>query len=95
MYFQYNGVRIPAQFSFPSTELIDKKYSTFTMNADNKITVSLSVAVETYFPSFEKTSKRKSSNIMDKIGIVKKDSVNNNTLTSGWVDQTTGQDPNI
>ena len=32
---------------------------------------------------------------MDKIGIVKKDSVNNNTLTSGWVDQTTGQDPNI
>jgi hypothetical protein len=95
MYFQYNGVRIPAQFSFPSTELVDKKYSTFTMNTDNKITVSLAVAVETYFPSFEKTSKRKSSNIMDKIGIVKKDSVNNNTLTSGWVDQTTGQDPNI
>jgi len=95
MYFQYNGVRIPAQFSFPSTELIDKKYSTFTMNTDNKITISLAVAVETYFPSFEKTSKRKSSNIMEKIGIVKKDSVNNNTLTSGWVDQTTGQDPNI
>lgn len=68
MYFQYNGIRIPAGFHFPETETIDKKY-TFNYADNNKLHVILSVDVETYFPSFESTSKRKSSNIMERINL--------------------------
>ena len=68
VYFQYNGVRIPAQFQFPATETVDKQYK-FTLVDNNKINVTLSIDVETYFPSFESTSKRKSSNVMERINV--------------------------
>jgi hypothetical protein len=68
VYFQYNGVRIPAQFQFPATETVDKQYK-FTLVDNNKINVTLSIEVETYFPSFESTSKRKSSNVMERINV--------------------------
>jgi hypothetical protein len=68
MYFQYNGVRIPAQFQFPASETVDKQYK-FTFTDNNKINVSLSIDVETYFPSFESTSKRKASNVMERINV--------------------------
>jgi hypothetical protein len=87
MYFQYNGVRIPAQFQFPTNETVDKVYK-FTMNENNKINVSLSIDVETYFPSFEQSSKRLSTNVMERVNINKKDDSGNN-MTSSWVDQNT------
>jgi len=68
VYFQYNGVRIPAQFQFPATETVDKQYK-FTLVDNNKINVTLSIDVETYFPSFESTSKRKSTNVMERINV--------------------------
>lgn len=65
MYFQYHGVRIPAQFQFPSTENFaeGKKY-TFSYADNNKLNVTMSIDVETYFPSFEQSSKRKAQNAM-------------------------------
>ena len=87
MYFQYNGVRIPAQFQFPTNETVDKVYK-FTMTDQNKINVTLSIDVETYFPSFEQSSKRLSTNVIERINLNKKDDSGNN-MTSGWVDQNT------
>ena len=87
MYFQYNGVRIPAQFQFPTNETIDKVYK-FSMTDQNKINVTLSIDVETYFPSFEQSSKRLSTNVIERINLNKKDDSGNN-MTSSWVDQNT------
>ena len=87
MYFQYNGVRIPAQFQFPTNETVDKVYK-FTMTDQNKINVTLSIDVETYFPSFEQSSKRLSTNVIERINLNKKDDSGKN-MTSGWVDQNT------
>lgn len=85
VYFQYHGIRIPAQFQFPSTETIEKSYK-FTMTDPNKIHVSLQLEVETYFPSFEKTSKRHSHNIMERIN-VRRDIDGGANISSSWTDQ--------
>lgn len=82
VYFQYNGVRIPAQFQFPVSETIEKLYK-FTLNDNNKITITLTVDVETYFPSFEKTSKRKASNVMERIN-VNRTTGDGTPIDGGW-----------
>lgn len=85
MYFQYHGVRVPAQFQFPTSETVDKKYS-FKLEDNNKINITLSVDVETYFPSFEKTSKRNSKNVIERFNVNRRTDSGDN-LASGWVDQ--------
>lgn len=85
MYFRYKGTRIPAQFHFPENENIDKKY-TFTYADNNKLLLNLSVEVETYFPSFEQSSKRLSRNIMERIQLKTFDQ-NDNLVNTNWVDQ--------
>lgn len=85
MYFQYRGVRIPAQFQFPASETVDKVYK-FSLTDNNKINLTLSVNVETYFPSFESTTTRKASNVMERIGVNRK-TVDGNPISSGWADQ--------
>jgi hypothetical protein len=85
VYFQYNGVRIPAQFQFPATETVEKQYK-FTMTDNNKINVNLSVDVETYLPSFETTSKRKSSNVMERIGVSRR-TAGGDPISNGWSEQ--------
>ena len=87
MYFQYHGVRIPAQFQFPAAETVDKKY-TFMYTDNNKLTVSLSLDVETYFPSFEQSSRRKSTNVMERMNIGVKDA-GGVLLKDDWIDQNT------
>lgn len=85
MYFRYKGIRIPAQFTFPESEQIERKYQ-FTYADQNKLHVNLKVDVETYFPSFETTSKRLSTNIMERIQINTKDD-NDVLMNRDWVDQ--------
>lgn len=85
VYFQYKGVRIHAQIKFPDQETIDKQYK-FTYADNNKLNVNLSLSVETYFPSFEKSSMRDRGNVMDKILLTKRND-GGETLDSGWIDQ--------
>lgn len=87
VYFQYKGVRIPAQIQFPESETIEKSYK-FTYADNNKLNVNLSINVETYFPSFEKSSTRNRANVMDKILVVHKDP-NGGVIKSDWTDQNT------
>ena len=86
-YFQYNGLRIPAQFQFPENETLDKVYK-FTYADSDKLHVGLTVEIETYLPAFEQTSKRKASNVMERININKEDA-GGVQLASSWVDQQT------
>jgi isochorismate hydrolase len=64
-------MRIPAQFHFPENEAFEGKKYNFNYTDNNKLNVVLSIDVETYFPSFEQTSKRKSSNVMERIELRK------------------------
>lgn len=86
MYFQYNGVRIPAQFQFPAQETIDKQYK-FSFTDNNKLTITLSVDVETYFPSFEATSKRKSKNVMERINVRRRTDGGDTLTSNDWTQQ--------
>lgn len=89
MYFQYHGVRIPAQFQFPSTEnATDGKKYAFTYTDNNKLNVSLSLDVETYFPSFEQSSRRKSTNVMERMNVGINDT-GGILLKDDWIDQNT------
>jgi hypothetical protein len=87
VYFQYKGVRIPAQIQFPESESFDKQYK-FTYSDNNKINLTLSLNIETYFPSFEKTSTRNRANVMDKILVTHKDPTGG-VLKTDWTDQNT------
>lgn len=87
VYFQYKGVRIAAQIQFPESETVDKNYK-FSYTDNNKLSVSLSLTVETYFPSFEKSSERDRGNVMDKILLRKRDD-GGETLDNSWIDQNT------
>ena len=51
VYFQYRGVRIPAQIKFPESITQDKKY-TFNYNDNTDVTISFQLSMETYYPSF-------------------------------------------
>lgn len=86
MYFQYHGIRIPAQFQFPSTEIVDKQYK-FTLVDANKIHVTLSLDVETYFPSFDKSSKLKSSNVMERIEVKRTISGTSTVIADEWIQE--------
>jgi hypothetical protein len=85
MYFQYKGIRVPAQFQFPAIETTDKVYK-FTYADNNKLNVSLSIDVETYFPSFEQSSRRKSSNVMERFNDRFRDS-GGQMISNDWTDQ--------
>lgn len=89
MYFQYKGIRIPAQFHFPEQETIDKKY-VFMYSENNKLHVNASVEVETYFPSFEQSSKRLSRNVMERI-LVREFDEEDHLMNKFWVDENTAQ----
>jgi hypothetical protein len=52
VYFQYRGIRIPGQFSFPENETFQKKYD-FTYSDDKTVTINFGIDMETYFPSFQ------------------------------------------
>ena len=64
MYFQYRGMRIPALFVFPDQATNDKTYK-FSYTDNNKITITFSIEVETYFPSFDKTTEMFRGNVID------------------------------
>ena len=85
VYFQYRNIRVPAQFFFPAQETVEKSYK-FTLVDNNKVNLKFQLEIETYFPSFEATSTRKISNIMERIDTTRRDSAGN-LLSDSWQDQ--------
>lgn len=85
MYFQYKGIRIPAQFKFPEEQQLDKTRP-IDYAVDQTGTIKFQIIVETYYPSFNEDSKRLRKNIVSQIGFNFQGS-SNLRLISGWQDQ--------
>lgn len=86
VYFQYRGIRIPGQISFPEQMSQDKKYN-FTYDTDQYINTSFSLDFETYYPSFDDSSTMYKGNIIQNINTSTKIGGTSSTLTDGWIDK--------
>lgn len=85
-YFQFRGVRIPAQVTFPDTAQFTKSYS-FVYSDANTVTISLDINMETYFPSFDDHSKMYKGNTIKQFNIKEVTGNDNTTLNDSWIDQ--------
>jgi hypothetical protein len=85
-YFQFRGVRIPAQVTFPDTAQFTKSYS-FVYSDANTVSISLDINMETYFPSFDDHSKMYKGNTIKQFNIKEVTGNDNTTLNDSWVDQ--------
>jgi hypothetical protein len=85
-YFQFRGVRIPAQVTFPDTAQFTKSYN-FVYSDANTVSISLDINMETYFPSFDDHSKMYKGNTIKQFNIKEVTGSDNTTLNDSWVDQ--------
>jgi hypothetical protein len=86
MYFQYKGIRIPALFVFPDQATNDKAYK-FSYTDNNKITITFSIEIETYFPSFDNTTEMFRGNVIDQILIKTIDKDSGQLSGKEWIDK--------
>lgn len=86
VYFQYRGVRIPAQIKFPESVTQDKKY-TFNYNDNTDVTISFQLSMETYYPSFNEETTRFKGNTIQQFGIKQKGEGSGTTIRNYWVDR--------
>jgi hypothetical protein len=87
MYFQYRGIRIPALFVFPDQATNDKAYK-FSYTDNNKITITFQIEIETYFPSFDKTTEMFRGNVIDQILTKTIDKDSGQLDSKNWIDNT-------
>jgi hypothetical protein len=85
-YFQFRGVRIPAQITFPDTAQFTKSYS-FVYSDANTVSISLDLNMETYFPSFDDHSKMYKGNTIKQFNLRENTGDDRSTLTDIWIDQ--------
>ena len=85
-YFQFRGVRVPAQITFPDSAQFTKSYS-FVYSDANTVTISLDLNMETYFPSFDDHSKMYKGNTIKQFNIREVTGDDHTTLNDSWVDQ--------
>jgi len=52
LFYQFRGIKIPAQYEFNDTAPVDKKFD-FTYADDNKIYATCDIVVETFYPIFD------------------------------------------
>jgi len=85
-YFQFRGVRVPAQITFPDTAQFTKSYS-FVYSDANTVSISLDINMETYFPSFDDHSKMYKGNTIKQFNVREVTGDDGTTLSDSWVDQ--------
>jgi hypothetical protein len=85
-YFQFRGIRIPAQISFPETATFTKNYN-FVYTDANIVSISLDLNMETYFPSFDDHSRMYKGNTIKHINVREKTGDSGTTLDDSWIDQ--------
>lgn len=86
LYFQFRGIRIPAQIKFPDTVTNDKKYN-FIYSDNTYIDITFAIEMETYYPSFDDKSTFFRGNTIHQFNISKKMKDSNSTLSDGFVDK--------
>jgi len=85
-YFQFRGLRIPAQIVFPETADFQKNYN-FSYTDSNTVSVTLSLDMETYFPSFDDHSTFYKGDTIQQINLRESQAGSNGTLNDVWIDQ--------
>jgi hypothetical protein len=85
-YFQFRGIRIPAQISFPETATFTKNYN-FVYTDANVVSISLDLNMETYFPSFDDHSKMYKGNTIKNINVREQTGDPGSTIADSWIDQ--------
>jgi hypothetical protein len=73
------------QVTFPETAQFQKSYN-FTYADNNVVTTSLSLAVETYFPSFDDHSTFYKGNRIDQFNLRQGQAQTGSALSDSWVD---------
>lgn len=86
VYFQYRGIRIPGQFTFPDAEGFEKKYD-FDYSTDQRVNITFSIEMETYFPSFNEDSVFYKGNTINQIGLNTKIADTDVNLNGAWIDK--------
>ena len=84
-YFQYRGIRIPAQVVFPEEARFEKKYD-FTYTDDQSVKLDLSLTMETYYPSFDDHSTFYKGNVIDQFNL-RNQQLNGGRFGEPWIDQ--------
>lgn len=85
-YFQFRGIRIPAQIVFPETADFQKTYS-FDYTQNTMVTTTLNLDMETYFPSFDDHSTFYKGNTIHQINLRQSDANSGANISSTWTDQ--------
>ena len=85
-YFQFRGIRIPAQITFPENASFQKNYS-FAYTDNTTVSISLSLDMETYYPSFDDHSTFYKGNTIRQINFRESQTGSNAPLDDSWIDQ--------
>lgn len=84
-YFQFRGIRIPSQFTFPDSADFQKNYN-FSYTDNQIVTVNLNVDMETYFPSFDDYSTFYKGNTIHQFNVRAKQEGSGSSLDELWID---------
>ncbi len=84
-YFQFRGVRVPAQITFPDSAQFTKNYN-FTYSDSNIVSIALDLNMETYFPSFDDHSKMYKGNTIKQFNL-RETTGDGTVLDDSWIDQ--------
>lgn len=84
-YFQFRGIRIPAQITMPETEDFQTPYE-FSYTDNKVVTSTLSIDFETYFPSFDDHSTRSKGNTIRQYMIRERQDGSAELLAGHWTD---------
>lgn len=85
-YFQFRGIRIPAQVTFPDSAQFTKSYN-FTYTDSNTVSIALDINMETYFPSFDDHSKMYKGNTIKNINLRESTGDPSTSIDDIWIDQ--------
>ena len=84
-YFQFRGIRIPAQFVFTESADIQKN-NNFSYIDNQIVTTNMTVDVETYFPTFDDHSVFYKGNTIKQFNVRNRQAGSDSKLDDLWVD---------
>jgi len=85
-YFQYRGIRIPAQVTFPESADIQKNYN-FTYTDNTIVAITMNLDMETYFPSFDDYSTFYKGNTIHQFNLRENQAGSNAPISDSFIDE--------
>jgi len=85
-YFQYRGIRIPGQVTFPETAAVQKQYD-FNYTNNQNVTLTLDLNFETYYPSFDDHSTFYKGNTIGQFNLRNSQKDNGTVFDDTWIDK--------